>query len=522
MTVPRSSRAVPCLRLLAAIALALALVALPAAAGAAPAHTSSIGGQAVSSPREAPWSVLLSMQEGDDFSACSGSIVDATHVLTAAHCTYDRQGSPRPASAYTVLAGITDSAKDSGPGERQLRSVSAVRVEPSFVPGRQGDDVALLRVNLPFDLSDPGVQAIDPADEDAGPPVGSTATLFGWGQVEDGRLDGKLHRLDQGLLEQWQCTYGVPSLLCAWSATGAACPGDSGGGLVTSADPPRLLGVSNFVIYPSSACAAGNLTAYTDLTTPEIHSWLDGEEEPPPAPRADANALLWGELFSRGTAICNAPKWSGDPTLTTTFLYTTPGSYATQVVQRGPSNKYELGPEDVGHSLACVSTATNAGGTTESASWRPALVGGRATELIAVRQATRVGRRWRVRLAAAPSLRGERLKSKWTDSAGCTPCPPARSIAIERRTRLLSPPLSSNGRARLTLRLPALSVGAIPYRGATLRVRLGVHAVEENHSARQTRRGPLGLSRGRQAPPLLRDVGQVRRSSLLEGAEGAR
>lgn len=521
MAVPRASRAVLCLRLLAAIALALA-TSSPPAMGAAPARTSSIGGQAVSSPREAPWSVLLSMQEGEDFSACSGSIVDATHVVTAAHCTYDRQGSLRAASAYTVLAGITDSAKDSEPGERELHTVSAVRVEPSFAPGEPGGDIALLRTSPPFDLSDPGVEAIDFADDDAGLAVGGTATLFGWGQVEDGRADGRLHRLDQGLLEQWQCTYGVPSVLCAWSATGAACAGDSGGGLVTTTDPPRLLGVSNFVIYPSSACAAGNLTAYTDVTTPEIRSWLSGDDEPPLAPRASANALLWGELFSRGTAICNAPKWDGDPALTTTFLYATPGSHATQVVQRGLSNKYELGPEDVGHALVCVSVATNAGGTTESASWRPIVVGGRATELIEVRQASREGRRWRVRLAAAPSLRGERLKARWTSTAGCGSCPRARSIAIERRTRLVSPLLPVDGKARLTMRLPALNVGGIPYRGATLRVRLGARDVGEHRSVRRIRRRPLGLSRGRQAPPLLRDVGQIRRASLLAGAEGAR
>lgn len=525
MALPHSPRTTLCL-LLAALALVFAIS--PPAAGAAPARTSSIGSQAVSSPREAPWSVLLSMQEGEDYSACSGSILDATHVLTAAHCTYDGQGSLRPADAYTVLAGIADSAHDSGYGERQLRSVAAVRIEPSFVLGQPGDDVAVLRIGPPFDLRSPGVEAIDLAGEGAAPAVGSTATLFGWGQVEDGRLDGRLHRLDQGLLEQWQCTHGVPSLLCAWSATGAACAGDSGGGLLADADPPQLLGVSNFVIYPSSACAAGNLTAYTDLTTPEIHSWLEGADDPPLAPRAGDNALLWGELFSRGTAICNPPKWTGDPVLATTFLYATPGSHATQVVQGGPSNEYRLGPEDVGHSLVCVSVAANAGGTTESASWRPILVGGRATELIEVRQASREGQRWRVRLAAAPSLRGERLKAKWTGGTACVACPRVRSVAIGRRTRLVSPPLLGSGKIRLTLRLPGLGVDGIPYRGSTLRVRLGVRAVAQNRSAPQsrsahrTRRGPLGLSRGREASPLLPGVGQVRRSPVLARAEGAR
>lgn len=475
----------------AALAVAIAPVAAADTTAAAP-RTSSIGGQAIPTPREAPWSALLSMQ-GGNASSCSGSIVDAAHVVTAAHCTYDG-GVPWPLGAYAVVAGVADVSKGGDHEEEQVREVSSVRVAPGFVPGADGDDVAVLRVEPPFDLSATGIASIPLVGEKAGPAVGAAARLFGWGQVENGRSDGRLHRLDQGLLEQWQCAYGVPSLLCAWSATGAACAGDSGGGLVTAADPPVLFGVSNFVIYPSSACAMGNLTVYADLSTPEIHSWLLGDAEPPQAPRAGIRPLLWGELHAGGKAICNAPQWSGGPTLTTKFLYATPGSYATQIVQQGASNEYVLGPKDVGHSLTCVSVAANDAGTTEAASWRPMLIGGRATELIKVRAASREGRRWQVLLSAAPSLRGKRLKAKWTAVAGCVACPRVSSLGIEKRTRLLSPPLPRDRQARLSLRLPALTVGGIPYRGSTLRVRLH----------------PLGLARGRQASPLSRHVGKVR------------
>jgi hypothetical protein len=473
--------------------LTTSLLAVSQVSAAAVPRSASIGGQTIPTPREAPWSVLLSMRSGDSFGSCSGSIVDAAHVVTAAHCTYEGSA-PRALGSYTVTAGIADASQGADHGEEQVREVSSVRVAPGFVQGGVGDDVAILRIEPPFDLSAVGVAAIPLVNQNSGPAIGSAARLFGWGQIEAGRSDGRLHRLDQGLLEQWQCTYGVPSVLCAWSATGAACAGDSGGGLVTASDPPVLLGVSNFVINPSSACAAGNLTAYTDLSTLEIHSWLLGDADPQQAPRAKIRPLLWGDLESGGTAICDAPDWTGNPSLTTKFLYTTPGSYVTQIVQQGPSNKYVLGSKDVGHSLTCVSVAANEAGTTEAASWRPMLIGGRATELIKVREASREGRRWQVLLSAAPSLRGKRMKAKWTAASGCAACPRIRALAIGKRTRLISPSVPRDGQARLSLRLPALTVGGIPYRGSTLRVRLH----------------PLGLARGRETSSLSRHVGKVR------------
>lgn len=514
MRIPRGGRLLACLT---TIVVVVGATQLSAAAATTP-RSSSIGGQVVTSPRDAPWSVLILAEEGSGFGECSGSIVDSAHVVTAAHCAYDGQKRPRALGSYSVIAGIAEASADGDHDEEQVREVSSVRVQPGYVPSGIGGDVAILRVEPPFDLSAAAVAAIAVVGEAAGPAAGATARLFGWGQVEDGRLDGRLRRLDQGLLEQWRCTHGVPSVLCAWTDAGAACPGDSGGGLVTATSPPTLLGVSSLVIFPASACAAGNLTVYTDLSTPETHSWIGGDESPPQGPRTDLNALLWGELVSGGAAICNAPRWAGDPVIGTTFLYTTPGSYATQVVQRGASNRYELGPEDVGHSLVCVSVASNAGGKTESASWRPILVGGRASELIGVSDVDRRGRRWGVRLRAAPSLRGERLRAKWTGPS-CLACPASHPFTIEKRTRLVSP-LYSGRRARLTLRLPALTVGAIPYRGSTLRIRLGVPS--KRAAGRHRQRNPLGLARVREATPLFRHLGQVRRPSLLEGAEGAR
>src|SRR5262245_31990644 len=122
------------------VTLIASLFVTPAASAGVAPLSASIGGQAIPTPREAPWSALLSMQSGDAFASCSGSIVDAAHVVTAAHCTYDGSA-PRALGSYTVTAGIADVSKGADHGEEQAREVSSVRVAPGFVPGEVGDDV---------------------------------------------------------------------------------------------------------------------------------------------------------------------------------------------------------------------------------------------------------------------------------------------------------------------------------------------------------------------------------------------
>src|ERR1700733_6935228 len=65
------------------------------------------GGPAVVSTTEAPWSVLIEAHADGQSMQCSGSILDATHILTAAHCTFDeatqQRISPRE---VTVTAGV--------------------------------------------------------------------------------------------------------------------------------------------------------------------------------------------------------------------------------------------------------------------------------------------------------------------------------------------------------------------------------------------------------------------------------
>ncbi len=137
-------------RVLAPLAVLLAF----AAAGPAPAATAPnnvVGG----SPRvvggspatgtDAPWRVLVL----PDGYLCGGAILDATHVVTAAHCVYDEENQEVLVPAtITVRAGVTNRFATG-----QHPTVTAVSVYPGYDPDMQTGDVAILTLATPFSFS---------------------------------------------------------------------------------------------------------------------------------------------------------------------------------------------------------------------------------------------------------------------------------------------------------------------------------------------------------------------------------
>ena len=109
------------------VAAVAALAAVVPAAGAAPkAHSAIVGGARVP-VQSVPWQVYLAI--GSDL-ACGGSVLDATHVLTAAHCVIpEGQTAPRPVSAFTVWAGY-DNVRAAPPAGSQKVGVAALRTHP--------------------------------------------------------------------------------------------------------------------------------------------------------------------------------------------------------------------------------------------------------------------------------------------------------------------------------------------------------------------------------------------------------
>jgi len=69
-----------------------------AGGGAPGAAKAIVGGNIVTPPEEAPWSVLVSARNAEGATLCSGSIIAPDRVLTTAHCVFDGGAQRAPAA----------------------------------------------------------------------------------------------------------------------------------------------------------------------------------------------------------------------------------------------------------------------------------------------------------------------------------------------------------------------------------------------------------------------------------------
>ncbi len=147
-----------------------------------------VGGQRTSI-EQLPWQVYV---EGGPFeegastvtTSCGGSILDATHILTAAHCT-DVEGTttPRP-DRYEILAG--DSSENPVlSATAQVRNVASIRRDPLYTASPISDDVAILTLETPLELSAAKhAQAIAVVVAGATPAPGTPLEVSGYGKQE--------------------------------------------------------------------------------------------------------------------------------------------------------------------------------------------------------------------------------------------------------------------------------------------------------------------------------------------------
>ena len=195
-----------------------------------PATPSIVGGNDANIA-DYPWHVALTTSSGFQF--CGASVVDAEWILTAAHCL----GGSLP----YIRAGVTNRNDNSG----QDRAVVQQYLHPDFVTVTQGDDIALLKLGEPLDLSDPNVAVIpiatqahrDAGFEDAGVP----SVVTGWGALYSGGPSPNiLQVVEVPIVSNEQAQTGYPGttitddMLAAgvWGVGGKdACQGDSGGPL---------------------------------------------------------------------------------------------------------------------------------------------------------------------------------------------------------------------------------------------------------------------------------------------------
>lgn len=366
----------------------LAALAALACSGIASGARTVVGGQTIQI-QSAPWAVYVQHVSGGRRFICSGSVVDASHVLTAAHCLFDDAGTPSAVSSFQVRAGISSALQPLGSDVEQDRGVSSVRIHPGYGWSSHAteDDVAVLALASPLDLTTPAVQAVALPAAGFAYPTGEAVGVAGFGVQSAGTgQSGQLAWMTATVDPQGTCGgddgtlfRGNGIFLCAGTPASALCNGDSGAGLVTTTGTPVLVGV----VDASNGCGLGThgVMAYTGA--PEILQFVEGNDAPPAAPR-DSGAtfvrLTWGETKPPAvgeTLTCATGGWS-EPGTTVTYSFL--NAATNQVLQSGAQATYVLQPGDAGAAVKCRVAVANAGGSVlaETAASSPVVAAPRA------------------------------------------------------------------------------------------------------------------------------------------------
>jgi secreted trypsin-like serine protease len=359
------------------LAPAAALVA--AAACCAPAGA-VVGGQPVSSIRDAPYQVAVVVNRAPYSTIwCGGVVRDATHIMTAAHCVFDNElgasGQPIPPNAIQIVAGKANLKALTG-GQRQ--GVESISLDDDYNPANLSHDAAILTLVGALGIG-PGqdVDSIEPADNETwdSASAGTPLLVTGWGQTSGTDNTSYPPMLQVGgdavplpFVPDGSCGskyqgFEAAAMLCAGGGSVDSCFGDSGGPLtvedINLFGVRRLIGLVSYG--PPHGCAiAGYPGVYTEVHG-DISAYLQ-QGTPTPAPRTVSPPSLQGNVAVGSTVSCSPGTWDGASlNFSYQFVIPTPSGDVARTAQSA-QNTYTIQPADAGNALACNVKGKNAGG----------------------------------------------------------------------------------------------------------------------------------------------------------------
>ncbi len=348
------------------VALALLTLLVPATASAAERQARVYGGSEVPIA-DVPFQAALIDARYTTATGqfCGASILDAWHVVTAAHCVFDVFGAGRASRPSELHVLVGTARLDDGSGTRV--AVAEVSFDPRFNLRTFTYDAAVLTLAGPLNLTTGAARAatLDTAAAfRATPPL--TLRVSGWGRTPTETRPMRLReaqvpfRTDTDCDAVWQGAIVPDLMICAGDGVRDSCNGDSGGPLsrdvgTVGARDLRLAGIVSFG--PEGPCANATVPGvYTDLVDPGVRAFAT-DADPASAPYPTSAPTLAASPRVGDVVTCSPGGWDGAVDYRYRFA-------RGDVIVRdmSPDSGYTVQPGDVGGRLACEVTATSRGG----------------------------------------------------------------------------------------------------------------------------------------------------------------
>ncbi|HEY1775195.1 MAG TPA: serine protease [Solirubrobacteraceae bacterium] len=315
------------------------------------AHVAIVGGSAAVAGALPSLALISDNLGGGETAYCTGTVVAANVVLTAAHCLEDESGNLEPAAGFTVASGTVDPTDD----PKQVSGASQVLIYPGYNRTEDNGDAGLLILST--STSAPAATLANSSDSTY-LQSGTSVAVAGWGLTGANATaePATLQWASMGIQENTYCeVYDDQDNLqfqfnyefCALGAQGApvsVCHGDSGGPAFVVPSPGTLIEVG-IVDRGDNGCAPNVPSIFTRVDL--LQSWVAQEiaANPPTAPAASGNPLTGspgGAAGSGGTA----PPSTG-PAVTSALAAAVSGSYTGSSAQRRGRVTLKLGAHGI-------------------------------------------------------------------------------------------------------------------------------------------------------------------------------
>lgn len=223
---------------------------------------------------------------------CGGAVIREGWILTAAHCLTDEKGLSILYGGHEVRLGLINPLSDEG----YSYPIRRIEQHPDYDPATFAFDIALVQYDTRAGKRGSEVLPIAKIRTDPQPlgsraiKTGDPAYTYGWGRTElvGGEKPDVLRGARLSLRDPASCTAATrfggrdvrrDSVLCADQAKGQrggqACYGDSGGPLITYADPDKVPTIIGVVSAGEKCGTTGTASRYVRVAHPTVQAWLN-------------------------------------------------------------------------------------------------------------------------------------------------------------------------------------------------------------------------------------------------------